>query len=240
MHTPEKNEDLIAAARPPPGAPTSVQSARHNKTPSIRLNPQTRGRLHHKQQEHLPSGTPNDSESRWKAYTEASAYPAISAEGGKIVTAEWLAQNGPDYSRPWLAGASNGDPEKDPAGLFKFRSKRRAWYVRAQRTILRNPIIPLVIRMNVWVYSAIALGLATSIYESNTNKPIPNETPSTDMAIIVDAVAMIYLLYITYDEYSGKPLGLRPANAKMRLIFLDLFFIVWRCCISYPYTMVSL
>lgn len=47
------------------------------------------------------------------------------------------------------------------------------------------------------------------------------------MAIVVDAVALAYLLYITYDEYSGKPLGLRPAKAKMRLIFLDLFFIVF-------------
>lgn len=47
------------------------------------------------------------------------------------------------------------------------------------------------------------------------------------MAIIVDAIAMIYLIYITYDEYSGKPLGLRNAKAKMRLIFLDLFFIVF-------------
>ena len=47
------------------------------------------------------------------------------------------------------------------------------------------------------------------------------------MAIIVDAIAMAYLVYITYDEYSGKPLGLRSAKAKMRLIFLDLFFIVF-------------
>ena len=47
------------------------------------------------------------------------------------------------------------------------------------------------------------------------------------MAIIVDVVAMLYLLYITYDEYTGKPLGLRSAKSKMRLIFLDLFFIVF-------------
>lgn len=47
------------------------------------------------------------------------------------------------------------------------------------------------------------------------------------MAIIVDAIALVYLFYITYDEYSGKPLGLRSAKAKMRLIFLDLFFIVF-------------
>ena len=47
------------------------------------------------------------------------------------------------------------------------------------------------------------------------------------MAIIVDAVALVYILYITYDEYTGKPLGLRSAKSKMRLIFLDLFFIVF-------------
>ena len=48
------------------------------------------------------------------------------------------------------------------------------------------------------------------------------------MAIIVDAVALVYILYITYDEYTGKPLGLRPAKAKLRVILLDLFFIVFQ------------
>lgn len=47
------------------------------------------------------------------------------------------------------------------------------------------------------------------------------------MAIIVDAVALVYLVYITYDEYTGKPLGLRSPSAKMRLVLLDLFFIVF-------------
>ena len=47
------------------------------------------------------------------------------------------------------------------------------------------------------------------------------------MAIVVDAIALMYIIYITHDEYTGKPLGLRSARAKMRLIFLDLFFIVF-------------
>jgi len=85
----------------------------------------------------------------------------------------------------------------------------------------------MVIRMNVWSYSAVALALAASIHQLTDKDNEINQTPSTDMAIIVDAVAMVYLLYITWDEYSGKPLGLRPATAKMRLIFLDLFFIVF-------------
>lgn len=47
------------------------------------------------------------------------------------------------------------------------------------------------------------------------------------MAIIVDAVAIPYILIITYDEYFSKPLGLRSPAAKLRLVLLDLAFIVF-------------
>lgn len=47
------------------------------------------------------------------------------------------------------------------------------------------------------------------------------------MAVIVDVVAIPYISYITYDEYRGKPLGLRSAKTKIRLVLLDLFFIVF-------------
>ena len=47
------------------------------------------------------------------------------------------------------------------------------------------------------------------------------------MAVIVDVVAIPYITYITYDEYRGKPLGLRPARTKIRLVLLDLFFIIF-------------
>lgn len=175
-----------------------------------------------------------ESGSRWRAFAVSSAYPANSAEVGEIVTEEWLVQNGADYSRPWLAGEEDGDPEKGSASLFRSRMKRRAWYLRAQRTILRSPVVPMVIRLIVGIFSMMALALAASIRRLTTTMladdsliPKPRKTPSTDMAIIVDAVAIVYLSYITYDEYSGKPLGLRSAKAKMRLIFLDLFFIVF-------------
>ena len=48
------------------------------------------------------------------------------------------------------------------------------------------------------------------------------------MAIIVDAVALVYIVYVTYDEYFNKPLGLRSARAKVRIVLLDLFFIVFQ------------
>lgn len=47
------------------------------------------------------------------------------------------------------------------------------------------------------------------------------------MAIVVDVVAMPYILYVTWDEYTGKPLGLRAPKAKIRLVLLDLFFIIF-------------
>lgn len=47
------------------------------------------------------------------------------------------------------------------------------------------------------------------------------------MAVIVDVVAIPYIGYITYDEYRGKPLGLRSAKTKIRLVLLDLFFIIF-------------
>ncbi len=233
----EDDEEITGAAHSLLNTPPGAQRAQHNTTPSPRfkrrhrLKPdQPRSRLYDSQREWtppLPTSHLTEMDSRWRAFAEASAYPHISAEGGGIVSEEWLQQNGADYSRPWLADLGDGDPEKGLAGLYRFRAKRRAWYVRVQRTILRNPIIPVVIRMNVWSYSAVALALAASSHHITDNIDGINQTPSTDMAIIVDAVAMVYLLYITWDEYSGKPLGLRPAKAKMRLIFLDLFFIVF-------------
>lgn len=47
------------------------------------------------------------------------------------------------------------------------------------------------------------------------------------MAIIVDIIAIPYIGYVTWDEYTGKPLGLRSPKAKMRLVLLDLFFIIF-------------
>lgn len=92
---------------------------------------------------------------------------------------------------------------------------------------MMNAFIPLTIRSIVIVFSALALGLAANVWlrigKVNGCKP----GSSTYMAIIVDVVAIAYTGYITYDEYTSKPLGLRSPRAKMRLILLDLVFIVF-------------
>ena len=213
-------------------SPAGIYVAQHNSTPSTKRDSSLSiGDVHDHESDwtlRLSGATPPHRGSQWKAFATATAYPRLQYEGGEIVNEEWLRHNGPDYDLPWLAGQEEGDAQSGIPSLFRTRIKRRAFHQRFERTILRSPIVPMIIRMIVFGFSVIALGLATSIRQITSLKASPAQvTPSTDMAIIVDAVALVYLLYITYDEYSGKPLGLRRATAKMRLIFLDLFFIVF-------------
>ena len=88
-------------------------------------------------------------------------------------------------------------------------------------------MIPAIFRITTILFACAALALGGSIHHLSNEHKFP-QGPSAEMAIIVDAIAIAYIVYVTWDEYTGKPLGLRSARAKMRLIFLDLFFIVFQ------------
>ena len=89
-----------------------------------------------------------------------------------------------------------------------------------------HPLVPLIFRITVFTTSLIALGLSGSIHHLSNNYRY-DQNASATMAIVVDVVAIPYILYITWDEYTGKPLGLRSPKAKIRLVLLDLFFIIF-------------
>ena len=178
----------------------------------------------------MPRAPFSEDAPKWKDFARSSTFPADPDEDGEIVTEEWLIQNGGDYSRPWLATSENGDIDSDVAHFLKIRTQRKVWWKRMQRTVLHSPGIPLVFRTIVWFFSLVALIIGCSIRKiakGSGDEEHLGDSPSPNMAIIVDAIALVYIIYITYDEYTGKPLGLRSAKAKMRLIFLDLFFIVF-------------
>ncbi|MCJ1478052.1 hypothetical protein MMC13_006727 [Lambiella insularis] len=223
----EENELADATSYLLPTAPSGAQVAQHNSSPSARHKKHAPGHLHDAYREWTPPTTRHhitEVSSRWRAFADESAYPTTLTEGGQRVTEEWLTENGPDYSQPWHLSADN-ELEKQDGRRSGIR--QQAWYKRLQRTILRNPIVPLVLRMIVWSFSFVALVLAAlilQIYRANSTLP---HSASPTMAIIIDGIALVYIIYITRDEYTGKPLGLRSAKAKMRLIFLDLFFIVF-------------
>ena len=227
----EGDEIEFGAAVPlMPDAPDSAWVAQHNNSPYIKgKQPKpARGR----QWDHMREDEPyivrqpfQLTGSRWKPFSEIPAIPKLNPNGSQRVDEEWMRENMPDLEAPWIGNRKdNQDP--DSSKYFRFERKRRAWYIRAQRTVLKSPIIPLIIRMNVFIFSAIALALGASIHHLSDDYN-HLQGPSADMAIIVDAVAIIYILYITWDEYTGKPLGLRSARSKLRLILFDLFFIVF-------------
>lgn len=188
--------------------------------------------------------------SRWISFGRASVYPRENFNNEKVEP-EWLNEHFTDYSQPWLANHSEDGDEEDMSRYRAFRKKRQTWYKRFQFTILRNPFIPLAFRLTVIIFACTAIGLGVTIYRE-TNKiraclsqapgsrtracrdRVGNDRvdyyqdPSALMAIIVDVVSVVYTSYITYDEYFSKPLGLRKARAKVRLVLLDLFFIVFQ------------
>lgn len=161
----------------------------------------------------------------WSSFIKSSMYGPQQGESGKHVDSEYLDQLTPGYKTPWVGDAPNQDPEK-ALGLLHSKKKRLLWYQRAQRSIISHPLVPLAFRLTVLTTSTIALGLSASIFHL-TNRTQFAQTASAVMAIIVDCIALPYIGYITWDEYTGKPLGLRPPKAKMRLVLLDLFFIIF-------------
>ena len=188
--------------------------------------------------------------SRWISFARASAYPREVFESEKV-DHQWLDANFTDYSRPWLADHNEDDEEEGSGGYKALKRNRKVWYKRIQFIVLRNPFVPLAFRFTVITFACVAIGLGAVIYQE-TGKIVTciSQTPGTRdqycrdligdknvlyyrdpaalMAIVVDVVAVVYSGYITYDEYFSKPLGLRRARAKVRLVLLDLFFIVFQ------------
>lgn len=210
-----------------PNSPQSAFVAQHNHSPWTKFK---ESRQHFDESGNgnpLGFGHPQEArKSRWISFAKPSTYPSEHWQGEKVEQ-EWLNTHLTDYSKPWLADHDDDDIGDGSSRYHAFRRKRKTWYKRMQQTILRNPMIPLVFRMTVFTFSAVALALGAAIHRQSKAYGF-SQGPSSLIATIVDAVALVYILYITYDEYTGKPLGLRPAKAKLKVILLDLFFIVFQ------------
>jgi len=244
-------DDLVEASLLLPNTPGSALVAQHNHSPSTTQRPLLNSQVKPSGGYPMSSGERRDEPtSRWVSFARASAYPRENFQGEKV-TPEWLNENFTDYAKPWLADHNEDDNEDGSDKYRAFRRKRRVWYKRAHYAIMRNPFVPLAFRAIVILFAILAMSLGASIFHENNiilncnkqpagqrnsdcarqigQKPLTyGQSPSALLAIIVDAVAIIYSLYITYDEYFSKPLGLRSPAAKVRLVLLDLFFIVFQ------------
>lgn len=116
------------------------------------------------------------------------------------------------------------------AGYWMSDEKRKDVLPTLKRLFVQNPLVPLFLRILIIIFSACALALACTIFVFSKRKyddQVIEQQPSTIMAIVVQCCAIAYVIYISYDEYSGKPLGLRDPLGKMKLIMLDLLFIIF-------------
>lgn len=77
--------------------------------------------------------------------------------------------------------------------------------------------------------STVALAIAIRMFQQETKVfGDGSERTQSIFAIVVDCVSIPFNGYMIWDEYTGKPLGLRSATSKMSLILLDLFFIIFK------------
>lgn len=96
-----------------------------------------------------------------------------------------------------------------------------------QNFFLKSPFMPLIFRLINLTFSVASLGLSGFIFHKLHRSPSCSNGASTYMALIVDTVAVPYVVWITYDEFNSPPIGIRPPHEKLRLIFLDLIFIIF-------------
>lgn len=224
VHSLEEDEHEDATSLLLPRTPTAARAATHNFMPQAKPNA-VPGRHY----DHVREGTPvtitsplSEHASKWRQFATASR-PSTSR--GHIVDDEWMKENMPDLETPWQPMDEPESPDETGFWLLDSSRRKRA-LKRIRRVVLNHPIVPLIVRLMVLIFSSLALGLAASIFR-RTGPTGCEKNSSTWLALIVDVVAIVYTAYITYDEYTSKPLGLRSHNTKMRLIFLDLLFIVF-------------
>jgi hypothetical protein len=171
---------------------------------------------------------PTHSASPWRELVESSRYPHIPNEESEVVDEETMAKLQPAFGYPVNVPRTSGYYE--PAAHHKPppAAPAQSLWERVWSLPLRHPLGPLACRLTVLSTSIIALALAARTFGLEMDgSPTPQRT-QTVVAIVVDVVAIPYIGYITVDDYTGKPLGLRRATTRIRLILLDLFFIIFK------------
>jgi hypothetical protein len=159
----------------------------------------------------------------WRSYVQSSRYGRLPNEEAHIVDPEVLDKLQPGFNGPVQMPDLNG-------ATGRKTTRTKVLYKRLWDIILRHPLVPLTFRVTVLLTSIIALALSVRIYEleHHGDSTHSSELTQSIMAIVVDTVAIPYIGYMTWDEYTGKPLGLRAATQKVAFVLMDLFFIIFK------------
>ena len=152
----------------------------------------------------------------------ASPDPLEHSQGlrARVVDEAWMENNMPIGQLPWR-------PEDEvraegPAADAWLGEGLRGWLVspeRQERTVrlfwrllLKNPFIPLVLRLIILAFTTSSLALAAKVAKEvhavNADTDQVNNCStraSTYMALCVGSVAIPWLGWVTWDEYMSKP-----------------------------------
>ncbi|PTD01871.1 hypothetical protein FCULG_00010121 [Fusarium culmorum] len=171
---------------------------------------------------HKPSVTSQPSVT-WQNFVQSSSWGRMTNEDSKVMDIEALRNLQPNFDTP------SRHPYNAEEARISRKRKTLAPYKRIWYMAIRHSLAPLVFRLSVMVTSIIALGVAARIHllEDVDSSDSAEETQSI-VAVAVDCVAIPYIGYMIWDEYTGKPLGLRSVVSKIFLILLDLFFIIFK------------
>lgn len=163
-----------------------------------------------------------DHQVRWIPFMHSGPNPQEHQGEARVMSEQWMEQNMAIYGRGWEE-EDDLHPERmnKPRG-FSGLMYRGKWLIspeRQERTVrlfwrllLKNAFVPLIFRVVVLAFSCAALGISATIYESVQTvnaDPNPNNQcaprASTYMGIIVSTIAIPYIGYVTWDEYTSKP-----------------------------------
>lgn len=151
-----------------------------------------------------------DPYARWRHLVHTS--PHIGPEHAHTITLEEL------YAQP------QGAPMQLEQQLSTVQPRRHNWF-------FVNPLPQLIFRLLVLGSTISSLSIAITLYRTHwwytsTSTYENAQRGQVILAITVDALALPYVFYMTFDDIFGAPLGLRRPIIKVALTLLDLFFII--------------
>lgn len=122
------------------------------------------------------------------------------------------------------------DTERVQGGLAEFDRFRISFI----NNLAGNPFFPIVLRGSASTFAIVTLGLACAVFVQ-TKKVAPSlhgtgliahsPSSSTIFSIVISTIGIVYLLFSTWDETFGQPLGLRPSRSKIKFVAIDLTLI---------------
>ncbi|KEZ41258.1 Uncharacterized protein SAPIO_CDS7348 [Scedosporium apiospermum] len=208
-----------------------LESAPHRKTKVPTLF--KHGRAEGRKWDHLRTAEPvivsryvprTQQRTEWSDFFRSSRRPPSPNEVSTVVDIETLNKLQPNFNERIDVPSHTHDRQARSRRERAMTLYRRLW-----KMIIRHSLVPLASRLAVMLTSIIALAIAGTMLRLLRNDPDRStESGQAIAAAVVDSVAIPYIAFMIKDEYTGKPLGLRPASAKIGLILLDLFFIVFK------------